>query len=152
MSASQSLRGQLEEAQAEVAALKQGMDAGSADLEALRTEAETATQALESKEVALNEAYARAVHLQQAVQERDEELDAARLNIAELKSALADTSTEKVDLESRLQQTRADVAGEMAVLTSTMIKMKEDALAAAKAEIETLQGTACPTRTGRRAC
>ena len=44
----------------------------------------------------------------------------------------------KNELEDRLQRARGDVAGEMAVLTSTMMKMKDDALAAANMRIADL--------------
>jgi hypothetical protein len=46
----------------------------------------------------------------------------------------------KSDLESKLSRARADVAAELALLTSTMIKMKEQALGEANAKITTLTG------------
>ena len=55
-----------------------------------------------------------------------------------LKAELGATSNQKDDLESKLQHARGDVAGELAALTSTMIKMKEDALNEANIRIAAL--------------
>ena len=51
---------------------------------------------------------------------------------------LADTDNARDDLESKLHNARGDVAGELAMLTSTMVRMKEDALKQANARIDAL--------------
>ena len=55
-----------------------------------------------------------------------------------MKVELGAVSSQRDELEDKLQHARGDVAGELAVLTSTMIKMKEDALNKANVQIATL--------------
>jgi hypothetical protein len=55
-----------------------------------------------------------------------------------LKATVAALSATKADLEDRLQKARGDVASEMAALTSTMIKMKDEELLAANTRIAEL--------------
>jgi polyhydroxyalkanoate synthesis regulator phasin len=51
---------------------------------------------------------------------------------------VAALSATKADLEDRLQKARGEVASEMAALTSTMIKMKDEELLAANSRIAEL--------------
>ena len=110
---------------------------------------EAMTQNLAAKDTALNEAYRNIVLLQGQMHERDKMIVAATSELSSTKSNLASMTTVKDELESRLHRARGDVAGEMALVTSTMIKLKEDALNQANArialltqELEALRGRA----------
>ncbi len=118
------LQGQLEAAQVELASMK-----------AL---AEANAQALASKDTALNEAYMRAVILQRDLQEREKMLMAAQSELDALKIDLLAATQRKEELENKLHRARGDVAGEMALVTTTMLKMKDDALNQANARIAML--------------
>ena len=89
------------------------------------------------KSSALNEAYQRAVNLQRALGDCAA-LTAAQANSPACAVDVSALNSIKAELENRLQSARGDVAGEMAVLTSTMIKMKEDLLGTAQACITEL--------------
>jgi hypothetical protein len=52
-------------------------------------------------------------------------------------------------MERRLERSRADVAGELATLTSTMIKMKEGALNDANTRIAQLEAELAGLRAGK---
>jgi chromosome segregation ATPase len=109
-----------------------------AELAALRGSAEQVSQSLASKDAALNESYTRVVNLQRVLEDRDATLAAAQAELTALRTDVASLNSMKAELEDRLQKVRGDVAGEMAVLTSTMVKMKEEQLAAANARIAEL--------------
>jgi hypothetical protein len=101
------------------------------------------------KDVALDEAFGRAVALQQELEERDAILAMRQAELETLKSELLTSNAARRELEARLVRAREDVAAELAVLASTMIKMKDDALvrsearyAALASEAETLRSAA----------
>jgi chromosome segregation ATPase len=109
-----------------------------AEVAVLRGSAEQVSQSLASKDAALNESYSRVVNLQRVLEDRDATLAAAQAELTALRTDVASLGSMKAELEDRLQKVRGDVAGEMAVLTSTMIKLKEEQLAAANARIAEL--------------
>lgn len=133
-----SLRANLEAANAQIAELSTTRDSALADLAAVRASSENALQALSSKDAALNEAYQRAVNLQRALEDREAALNVAQNELSTVKIDVSALNSIKGELENRLQSARGDVAGEMAVLTSTMIKIKEDQLLTANARITEL--------------
>jgi chromosome segregation protein len=145
------LRGSVEAANAQIAELTTTRDSALADLTALRTSSENALKSLSSKDAALNEAYQRAVNLQRALEDREAALNAAQHELSTLKIDVSALGSIKNELEERLQRARGDVAGEMAVLTSTMIKLKEDQLTTANARITELMRELDASRTAQAA-
>jgi hypothetical protein len=91
-----------------------------------------------SKDVALSEAYARLAVLQRDVTERDQALVERDSQLETTRVELLAAQAARQELESRLIRSREDVASELAVLASTMIKMKEDALARSEARAQAL--------------
>jgi chromosome segregation ATPase len=122
----------------ELGSLTSERDALSAEVAAVKSSAEQALQSLSSKDAALNESYQRVVNLQRVLEDRDAALAAAQSELSTLRTDVASLNNIKAELEDRLQKARGDVAGEMAVLTSTMIKMKEDQLTMANVRITEL--------------
>lgn len=108
------------------------------ELSLARARAEKADQAAINKDTALVEAYARAVFLQRQSEEREAKLAAAQTELEKLHHEVAGLSNIKEEMESRIQRARADAAGELAALTSTMMKLKDDALSQANARIAEL--------------
>jgi chromosome segregation protein len=109
-----------------------------AELATVRSSSEQAMQSIASKDAALNESYQRVVNLQRVLEDRDAALAAAQAELTTLRTDVASLGSMKAELEDRLQKVRGDVAGEMAVLTSTMVKLKEEQLATANARIADL--------------
>lgn len=102
-----------------------------------------AIEAENAREVALKEAIGRAARLQEELDRRDTMLSAHHAELESLKAELLTSNAARHELDNRLVRAREDVASELAVLASTMIKMKDDALtradarnAALKAELE----------------
>ena len=62
----------------------------------------------------------------------------AQAELDKTKAKASALAASKTELEDKLQRARGDVASEMAALTSTMIKMKDDALSSANARIAEL--------------
>lgn len=100
------------------------------------------------REVALSEAYARAAALQRELDEQTKLLASRSAQLDERDAELVAANAVRKELETRLLRAREDVASELAMLASTMIKMKDDALARAdsrivalKSELETLRST-----------
>lgn len=114
------------------------LDASHVELAGMKALAEANAQALASKDTALNEAYMRAVILQRDLQEREKMLMAAQNELDTIKIDLVAATNRKAEMESKLHRARGDVAGEMALVTSTMLKMKDDALSQANARIAML--------------
>ena len=110
----------------------------SAEVAKVQDSSEQALQSISSKDAALNESYQRVANLQRVLEERDTALAAAQSELSTLRTDVSSLNNIKAELEDRLQKTRGDVAGEMAVLTSTMIKMKEDQITTANARIAEL--------------
>jgi DNA repair exonuclease SbcCD ATPase subunit len=104
----------------------------------VRSNSDSALHSLASKDAALNEAYQRAVNLQRALEDREAALTSAQSELATLKVDVSALNSIKAELENRLQSARGDVASEMATLTSTMIKMKEEQLTTANARVAEL--------------
>lgn len=109
-----------------------------AEIAATKGAAEQAMQSISAKDAALNEAYQRAVNLQRVLEDRDSALAAAQSELTTLRNEVASLNNIKAELEDRLQKVRGDVAGEMAVLTSTMIKLKEEQISLANVRIAEL--------------
>jgi chromosome segregation ATPase len=113
-------------------------DQAAAELASARAGSDEAMKSLANKDAALNESYQRVVNLQRVLEDRDAALAAAQAELTAARTDLASLNSMKAELEDRLQKVRGDVAGEMAVLTSTMIKLKEEQLVTANARIAEL--------------
>jgi chromosome segregation ATPase len=118
--------------------LKASLEGISADLAASRANVESLNETLASKDTALTEAYARAVRLQRDVTDQKDQLTTSQTELASLKRSIASLTSTNHDLENRLQDARGEVANELAVLTSTMLRAKDEQLAKANATIEGL--------------
>jgi chromosome segregation ATPase len=137
---------QFEQAQQERDAYKASLESVTGDLGAARSELAAAADAAANKEVALNEAYLRAVKLQRELMEHQSMLAATQTELAELRRDVSSLNSLNTDLEGKLQNARGEVAGELALLTSTMLRMKEESLnqanhrvAALTAELEAMR-------------
>ncbi len=97
-----------------------------------------AIEADNARQIALTEAYNRAAQLQAELQERDKVLGARQAELESVKAELLTANAARHELDNRLVRAREDVASELAVLASTMIKMKDDALARAEARMSAL--------------
>lgn len=130
----------------QLSAVQSAQETTSEDLAQAKKDLEAAAEALANKEVALNEAYLRAVKLQRELMENQSALAATQTELANLRRDVVSLTSLNQDLEGRLQNSRGEVAGELALLTSTMLRMKEDQLtqanhriAALTAEIEAMK-------------
>lgn len=144
---------QFEQAQRERDAYKATLEATTVDLGATRGELASSADALANKEVALNEAYLRAVKLQRELMEHQSLLAATQTELSDLRRDVGTLSSLNTDLEGKLQNARGEVAGELALLTSTMLRMKEESLnqanhriAALTAELEAMRAGKVSTR------
>ncbi len=122
------------------------LEASAAEAAATQEKLAAASSALENKEVALNEAYLRAVRLQRELMETQSVLVTTQSELGDLRRDVVVLTTYNQDLENKLQNARGDVAGELALLTSTMLRLKEDQLkdanlriAALTAEVEAMK-------------
>ena len=118
--------------------LKANLEGISADLAASRANVESLNETLASKDIALTEAYARAVRLQRDVTDQRDQLSTTQSELVSLKRSVASLANTNHDLENRLQDARGEVANELAVLTSTMLRAKDEQLTKANATIEGL--------------
>ncbi len=109
-----------------------------ARIEAATSAGEEQTQLLANKEIALNEAYIAAARLQDRLSDRENRLALAQGELDDMRHNFVDLEHTQSDLENKLHNARGDVAGELAMLTSTMVKMKDDALKSANARIASL--------------
>ena len=91
-----------------------------------------------AREIALTEAYSRAARLQEELDKRDKVLSMRHAELESVKAELINSNDERHELDNRLVRAREDVASELAVLASTMIKMKDEALTRAEARIAAL--------------
>lgn len=80
----------------------------------------------------------RAVKLQRELMEHQSMLAATQTELAELRRDVVSLTTVNTGLENKLQNARGEVAGELALMTSTMLRMKEDALTQANHRIAAL--------------
>lgn len=143
------LFGQFEQAQRERDAYKATLEATTVDLGAVRNDLASSADALANKEVALNEAYLRAVKLQRELMEHQSLLAATQTELSDLRRDVASLSSLNSDLEGKLQNARGEVAGELALLTSTMLRMKEESLNQANHRIAALTAELEAMRAGK---
>ena len=132
------LRARYEAAVAENSGMRSALDAAQGQLSKVTADANSTAETAAAREIALNEAYQRAVNLQRVVEDRERTLVEAQTELDKAKTKAAALAASKTELEDKLQRARGDVASEMAALTSTMIKMKDDALSSANARIAEL--------------
>ena len=69
--------------------------------------------------------------------------------LAELRRDVTSLSTLNADLDGKLQNARGEVAGELALLTSTMLRMKEESLSQANHRIAALTAELEAMRAGK---
>ena len=122
----------------EIAVLNTKLEMAAADYASLKASYDPLTASLARKESAIDEAFARAADLQRTIADRDLELQASEARLEALGKQVAVLTNVKAQLEARLEGARGEVASEMALLSSTMIKLKDDALASANARIAEL--------------
>lgn len=134
----QTLAAELEGARLDNQALTEQLATSRATLSELQSDVERVKLALSKKDVALNEAYGRVGMLQRDLEERSTGLLATQAELSIVRQELSAAELEKSELEDRLHRARGDVAGEMALVTSTMLKRKDDALRQANARISVL--------------
>jgi len=132
------LRARYEAAVHENSQMREALDASQARVSAIADEATTAVESARAREIALNEAYQRAVNLQRLVEDRERTLIDTQAELESAKTMVTALTASKTELEDKLQKARGDVASEMAALTSTMIKMKDDSLTAANMRVAEL--------------
>ena len=132
------LRARYEAAVHENSQMREALDASQARVSAIADEATTAVESARAREIALNEAYQRAVNLQRLVEDRERTLIDTQAELESAKTMVTALAASKTELEDKLQKARGDVASEMAALTSTMIKMKDDSLTAANMRVAEL--------------
>jgi putative ABC transport system permease protein len=106
-----SLQSQFDETNSKVAALTTDLDGAHASIATFKANEEATAQALVSK---------------------DTELEGLQKTLAEVGGA-------KEMLEAKLKNTRSEVAAELAILTSTMIKLKEEQLGETEGKLHDLQ-------------
>lgn len=132
------LRARYESAVVENTQLREAYDTAQANISSIEADASATADLAHVREIALNEAYQRAASLQRLLEDSERVLIDTQ---AELQSAKANAevlTAANAELDDRLQKARGNVASEMAALTSTMIKMKDDALVAANSRIAEL--------------
>jgi len=144
-----SLFGQFEQTQQERDAYRASLESATVDLGTTRNELASAADMMANKEVALNEAYLRAVKLQRELMEHQSLLAATQSELAELRRDVVSLSSLNSDLDGKLQNARGDVAGELALLTSTMLRMKEESLNQANHRIAALTAELDAMRAGK---
>ncbi len=118
--------------------LKANVEGISGDLAAARAAIESLTETVSHKDTALTEAYARAVRLQRDLADQQSQFSSAQSELIALKRNLTTLTVVNRDLENRLQDARGEVANELAVLTSTMLRAKDEQLAKSNATVEGL--------------
>ncbi len=140
---------QFERAQQERDAYKINLETAEVDLGAAKQELAASAEAMANKEVALNEAYLRAVKLQRELMDHQSMLAATQTELAELRRDVVSLSTVNSGLENKLQNARGEVAGELALMTTTMLRMKEDSLTQANHRIAALTAELEAMRAGK---
>lgn len=124
--------------QQEKEVLQATLEGTALDLAKSRQDLEAAAETIANKDTALNEAYVRAVRLQRDLTEQQQLAVSTQTELANLKREVAMLGATNQDLDKKLHNARGEVAGELAVLTSTMLKVKDDSLAQANATIALL--------------
>lgn len=146
---SDALKAQFDQLQEEDAAVKANLETSSLDLANAKTELAASAESLANKEVALNEAYLRAVRLQRELMDHQSMLAATQTELSSLRRDVVTMTSINQDLEGRLQNSRGEVAGELALLTSTMLRMKEDQLNQATHRIDALSAELDAMKAGK---
>lgn len=134
----QTLADELEGARMDNQALTEQLAATRATLGEVQSNLDDVKSVVSKKDIALNEAYGRVGMLQRDVEERGAVLLATQAELSTVRGELATAVAERSELEDRLHRARGDVAGEMALVTSTMLKKKDDELRQANARISVL--------------
>ena len=129
--------------------LKANIEGISADLAASRANVESLNETVASKDTALTEAYARAVRLQRDVTDQQGQLASTQTELGTLRRNVVALTNTNHELENRLQDARGEVANELAVLTSTMLRAKDEQLTKANATIEGLYAQLSELRSKR---
>ena len=129
--------------------LKANIEGISADLAAARANVESLNETVASKDTALTEAYARAVRLQRDVTDQQGQLASTQTELGTLRRNVVALTNTNHELENRLQDARGEVANELAVLTSTMLRAKDEQLTKANATIEGLYAQLSELRSKR---
>ena len=129
--------------------LKANLEGLSADLAASRANVESLNETLASKDIALTEAYAWAVRLQRDVTDQQGQLASTQTELGTLRRNVVALTNSNHELENRLQDARGEVANELAVLTSTMLRAKDEQLTKANATIEGLYAQLSELRSKR---
>ena len=129
--------------------LKANIEGLSADLAASRANVESLNETVASKDTALTEAYARAVRLQRDVTDQQGQLASTQTELGSLRRNVVALTNTNHELENRLQDARGEVANELAVLTSTMLRAKDEQLTKANATIEGLYAQLSELRSKR---
>ena len=109
---------------AQHADLQASHDRANATLADLHTELEGKTAELETQRGNLDAAH-------QALAAREHELEKTKFDLDVANSM-------NTDFQSRLQRVRADIAAELALLTTTAIKLKDDALSVSNSRVDAL--------------
>jgi len=107
-------------------------------LDGLASQLEAAQDEIRRKDTALSEAYARAVALESGMQDKDSLVASARMDVDDAKRMLSEVNEQNRELKARITQVRGEVAGEMALMTSTMMREKDSVIADANARIAAL--------------
>jgi len=129
--------------------LKTNIEGLSGDLAAARANVESLNETVASKDTALTEAYARAVRLQRDVTDQQGQLASTQSELGTLRRNVVALTNTNHELENRLQDARGEVANELAVLTSTMLRAKDEQLTKANATIEGLYAQLSELRSKR---
>ena len=135
--------------QADLGRMRADYEVANTELARIHDRADAVEKTVAGKDTALSEAYQRVVVLQRQIQQREEQLSADQGELEILRGEVTRLSNLQDDMERRLERSRADVAGELATLTSTMIKMKEGALNDANARIAQLEAELAGMRAGK---
>lgn len=129
--------------------LSENLEATSVDLGHAKKDLAVSAKALADKEVALNEAYLRAVTLQRELMEHQSVLAATQSELGQLRRDVVGLTSLNQELESKMHNARGEVAGELALLTATMLRMKEESLNQANRQIASLQAEVDTMKAGK---
>ena len=132
------LSAQKEALESQLATLTGEFDALQIELQNAAKNLTDTEAAVNAKETALTEAYMTAAKLQEHLQQTESRLVLSQAELDDVRHSLHELTTNKAELEAQLHNVRGDVAGELAMLTSTMVRMKDDALKEANARIDVL--------------
>lgn len=139
------IEGQIKEGDDRYAALQQEkemlqstLDNTTLDLTKALQNLDAAAETIATQDSALNDARDRAAQLQSEISEQQQLATATLAELTSLRRETALLGAANHDLDRRLHNARGEVAGELAVLTTTMLKVKDDALVQANAAIALL--------------